>query len=233
MKIIGITCSEQKEVEKDLQLTSEEYIYAIEKAGAIPLLLPITENKEVIEHQVQCIDGLLLTGGIDVNPCFYNECYRFEQGESSMRRDLYEIELIKKCVQKKKPMLGICRGLQVMNVAFGGALYQDNKLAGSFIQQHQQKERREYPIHSICIEDHTFLSSIFGNKTYVNSFHHQSISRVADHFMVVARSEDNIIEAIQHQELPFFAVQFHPETMCQRDQKMQLIFNQFVSQCDQ
>lgn len=229
--IIGITCSEQTENNKNLQMVNEDYIDAIIKAGGIPVLLPICDSVEVIKKQVESIDGLLVTGGIDVNPLFYNESYRFEQGESSYRRDQYEIQLIEYTHKCNKPIFGICRGQQIINVAFGGSLYQDNCLASEYVQQHFQKEVRAYPIHSIRIKKGSFLFPIFEERTYVNSFHHQSIKKLAEGFQIVARSEDSIIEAIQHESQPIWAVQFHPESMRSRDPKMQSLFNMFVEKC--
>lgn len=232
-KIIGITTSEYKDGERLLQATNEDYIDAIIRAGGIPILLPVCDEEGFEEEQLKCIDGLLITGGIDVNPLVYHENCRFEQGESSIRRDLYEIRLIKACAKLHKPILGICRGLQVINVAFGGSLHQDNSLASEYVQQHVQKEKRDYPIHTIRIKKETFLSPIFGDKAYVNSFHHQSIKKMAECFHVVARSEDSIIEAIQHHYLDIYAVQFHPEGMRLKDEKMQQIFTDFVNKCYQ
>ena len=229
--IIAITCSEDKSGENDIQKVNESYINAVLKAGGVPILLPICEDQDMILEQTRMIDGLLVTGGIDVDPLFYHENCTSEQGESSTRRDLYEINLIQNVAKMHKPILGICRGLQIINVAFDGSLYQDNTMAGKHIQQHQQKEKRDYPIHSIHIEDNSFLSPIFKNKTFVNSFHHQSIKQIAPQFSVVAKSEDGIIEAIQHNHLPIWAVQFHPEAMCDRNHDMLKIFCSFIKNC--
>lgn len=225
--VIGLTCSEYREDERYMQAVNEDYISAIIRAGGVPVLLPICEE-DVMKEQVENIDGLLVTGGIDVNPLFYHERYHMKQDESSYRRDLYEIELIRYAAQRHKPILGICRGQQVINVAFGGTLYQDNTLASEYVMQHQQKEKRAYPSHTIRIKKESLLSPIFGDVAYVNSFHHQSVKKLAEGFKITARSEDSIVEAIEHTNLPIWAVQFHPEGMCCRDEKMQEIFNEFI-----
>lgn len=229
--IIGITCSERQEDGRFEQYVQQEYIEAIENAGGIPLLLSVTGNEHVITKQIQCIDGLLVTGGQDINPLFYHENWQFMQGPSDSYRDQYEINLIKQCADRHIPILGICRGQQMINVAFGGTLFQDNQNANEYVFQHVQQERRDCPTHVIRIQKDSFLFSIFGDKTYVNSFHHQSIKKIADNFRIVARSEDSIIEAIQHNILNIVAVQFHPECMCQRYSHMQKIFDVFVEQC--
>ena len=231
MKIIGLTCSEIMELERPSQKVNEDYIDAVVKAGAIPVLLPIVDQDDMIEEQLNLIDGLIVTGGIDVNPLVYHENPRFEQDESSLRRDMYEMKLIKMCSEKKIPLLGICRGIQAINVAFDGTLYQDNKHASSQVFRHQQKERKDYPSHSIHIEKDSFLYPILGHQYNVNSFHHQSIHQLAKDFSIIAKSDDNIIEAIEHNELDIYAVQFHPEMMHIRDPKMQQIFDWFVKQC--
>jgi putative glutamine amidotransferase len=231
-RIIGLTCCEMEDIEHPSQRTNEDYITAVVKSGAVPLLLPICDDETVIEQQLECIDGLIVIGGVDINPLFYHDTYAFEQGTSSLKRDIYEMKLIRKCSEKKIPILGICRGQQIINVAFGGTLYQDNKMLSDNVFQHQQKEKKYYPIHSIQIEKDSFLYSIFGKACYVNSFHHQSIKDLAKNFNVVARSEDQIIEAIQHQFLDIWAVQFHPEMMISQDKKMQVIFNNFIKKCE-
>lgn len=228
--IIGITCSEGMNGKNEMQFVNNDYIEAIVKAGGIPILLAICDVN-IMSMQIQHIDGLLVTGGIDVNPLFYNETCHFLQGESSAFRDHYEIALIQEVANMKKPILGICRGQQVINVAFGGSLFQDNTFASEYVQQHTQKEKKQYPSHSIRMHKESFLTAIFGDKAFVNSFHHQSIKKVAEGFEVVARSEDSIIEAIEHKELPIWAVQFHPEKMKDVDVKMQMIFDEFIKKC--
>lgn len=229
--IIGLTCSEKREMDFPSQSVNEDYIDAVIKAGAVPILLPICNDHDVIEAQLKSIDGLIITGGIDINPLCYHETYRFEQCESSTRRDEYEMKLIHMSSQMCIPILGICRGHQMINVAFGGTLFQDNKMSSPLVGQHQQKERKDYPIHSIRVKKESFLYTLFGDKYYVNSFHHQSIKKLADEFQIVARSEDSIVEAIQHDYLNIWGVQFHPEMMYKRDQKMLEIFKSFIDCC--
>ncbi|WP_028044379.1 gamma-glutamyl-gamma-aminobutyrate hydrolase family protein [Candidatus Stoquefichus massiliensis] len=230
--IIGITCSERMIDGRYEQYVQQDYVEAVENAGGIPVLLSVTKKNDMITEQIQRIDGLLVTGGQDVNPMFYKENWSYDQGPSDSYRDQYEIELIKQCADRRIPILGICRGQQIINVAFGGTLYQDNRYANEYVFQHEQKERREYPTHIIRIKKDSFLFPIFGDKAYVNSFHHQSIKKIADEFRVVARSEDSIVEAIQHNILNILGVQFHPECMCQKNEQMQKLFDVFVYQCN-
>lgn len=229
--IIGITCGERLVDGYYQQYVNQEYIAAVEQAGGIPLLLSVTDQLDIIDSQIKHINGLLVTGGEDINPMFYHENWQFEQGVSDSRRDQYEIALIKKCADHNIPIFGICRGLQMINVTFGGTLYQDNQMASEYVFQHQQKERRDYPTHMIRIKKESFLTPIFGDKAFVNSLHHQSVKRIAEDFRVIAKSEDSIIEAIQHNYLNICGVQFHPESMNRREPKMQKIFDIFIYQC--
>lgn len=229
--IIGITCSEGKHKENDIQKINEDYIQAIIHAGGVPVLLPVCEQQDIIQQQIEMIDGLLVSGGVDVNPLFYHESYTPYLGQSSSKRDVYEINLIQSAAKLHKPILGICRGHQIINVSFGGTLFQDNIMAGDSILQHQQKERRDYPVHSIHIKKDSFLSEALKNENFVNSFHHQSVKKLASGFHAVAKSEDQIIEAMEHETLPIYSVQFHPEAMIYRNKEMLEIFCFFTKKC--
>lgn len=229
-KRIGITCSEELQNDKYIHFIKQDYLQAIIAAQGIPVLLPPVPIED-IEMQLDMIDGLMIIGGCDVNPLLYHENPLPLLGETDYPRDLYEIALIKKATQKNIPIFGVCRGLQVINVAFGGTLYQDLSYAPQKILLHSQKERRECASHTINIQENSFLYPIFQDRGYVNSFHHQAIDRLGKGLKAVAYSEDQMIEAIEHISLPITAVQFHPEDMYKTDQKMQEIFNQFVAKC--
>ena len=228
MKIIGLTCKEYKDYGAYFQSSSEDYINAIIRAGGVPVLIPITDDEALINKQLEAIDGLIMMGGIDINPLSYGENWSYAQGDSSYRRDMHEKKLIKACACNNIPILGVCRGHQMINVAFGGTLYQDNKMKDPNISQHSQKEKKQYPIHSINIEKNSFLYSIFGKQTLVNSYHHQSIKDVAKGFKVTALSHDGLVEGIEHESLKIYGVQFHPETMASVNDKMQQIFDNFI-----
>lgn len=229
-KRIGITCSEELQNDKYIHFIKQDYLQAIIVTQGIPVLLPPVPIED-IDMQLDMIDGLMIIGGCDVNPLLYHENPLPLLGETDYPRDLYEIALIKKATQKNIPIFGVCRGLQVINVAFGGTLYQDLSYAPQKILLHSQKERRECASHTINIQENSFLYPIFQDRGYVNSFHHQAIDQLGKGLKAVAYSEDQMIEAIEHISLPITAVQFHPEDMYKTDQKMQEIFNQFVAKC--
>jgi len=152
-------------------------------------------------------DSLIVPGGVDVNPKLYNE-----ENNGSIRidneLDKLEMEVIDDFVKANKPILGICRGLQIINVYFGGNLIQDIEQKETHTPSDNQDK-----IHEIEIKGDNFLKELYGRRFVVNSYHHQAIKRLADNFEILAKSDDGIIEAIKHKELPIIAVQFHPERM--------------------
>lgn len=228
-KVIGISCGEKLDTPLAMQYVPTGYVDAIKQAGAVPILIPMG-NKEEIEDVLEMVDGVVVTGGSDVNPMLYGEVWHDVQGEADGARDAFDLQLIKSCVEKKIPILGICRGCQIINVAFGGSLYQDNKEAGEHVGVHTQKNRRTYASHWINVEKDSFLYPIIGETYPVNSYHHQSVKAIGKGLRVVAKAPDGIVEAIQHETEFVWAVQFHPEMMHTQDPQMQAIFNAFITQ---
>lgn len=229
--IIGLTCNESDKEYLPKQFINEAYINSVIRAGGCPIILPITQDDKTIQAQVEILDGLIMTGGIDVNPSIYHEDPKSLQGNSSLERDHYELMLLKYANEKQIPIFGICRGIQIMNVFYQGSLYQDLSYTNRKIIKHTQQEKRENPSHLIQIKEDSFLYESLGLKAYVNSFHHQAIKDLAPHFRVVAKANDDIIEAIEHETRPIYAVQFHPEAMSHKYENMQKIFNKFIGEC--
>jgi putative glutamine amidotransferase len=218
--------------------TQIHYILAVEKAGGIPIILPVlqTFNSEIIKRQVEAIDAILIQGGLDVTPSLYNEEPKPEIGQTDIQTDNFLIEVIKQAVERKIPILGICRGLQILNVAFGGNLYQDLKYAGLESDSHRQPANDTCAYkHSIKIEANSILGQIFPNEETmkVNSLHHQAINKLANGFEVDAYSvDDKIIEAIHLKDDNqwIFAVQFHPEQHIRCDNRFLPIFKELIIQ---
>ena len=218
--------------------TQIHYILAVEEAGGIPITLPVlqTFNSEIIKRQVEAVDAILIQGGLDVTPSLYNEEPKPELGKTDIQTDNFLIEIIKQAVERKIPILGICRGLQILNVAFGGTLYQDLKYAGLESTSHRQPDNDTCAyMHSIKVEANSTLGKIFPNEEIikVNSFHHQAINRLAEGFEVDAYSEkDKIIEAIHLKDDNqwIFAVQFHPEQHIRCDNYFLPIFKELIRQ---
>ena len=210
-----LTCPEKKE-NKNISLYCDHlYIKAITKAGGIPIVIapPYTEIKDEIMDIGQ---ALVLTGGEDIDPIYYKEKQDPKTKGVDRERDKLEIELLKKAVDKNLPVLGICRGLQVINVAYGGTLYQD-------LPSHPYDKD-----HNIIIEKNSFLDKIFQKeKIRVNSYHHQAAKKVAPGFLPIAKTEDGIIESIILKDEKKFVlgVQWHPERSYD---KFEGLFKEFI-----
>lgn len=155
-------------------------------------------------------DGLILSGGSDIHPSYYNEEINNAVNIDELR-DEAEFKLIKAFVEKKKPILGICRGYQALNVAFGGSLYQHISNAN----EHSSFVSGVDLVHDITVAEDSYLYNLYGKKFSVNSAHHQAIKKLGEGFRVIATAHDGVtIEAIEHNKLPIIGVQWHPERMC-------------------
>jgi len=209
---------------------NHEYISAVEAAGAVPIMLPIVTARETIRRQIQAVDAILLTGGYDPSPLLY--------GENPNRRiefifpevDTYQLETIRIADELGKPMLGICRGIQMLNIAFGGTLYQDLSLIPNSYIQHFQKSRRDAQGHQVHPVKDTLLAAIFPETVILtNSFHHLALRDLAPGFTVNAYAPDGVIEGFERSEgTPVLAVQWHPEMMYKKHPEMLNIFTRFV-----
>ncbi len=223
--IIGLTTSKKE----NRTSICQDYVHAIERSGGLPLIIPAHFNEELIDDYIKSMDGLLVTGGIDVHPLVYNESPIKACGEFDYEVDILHMKLIKKAMEKNIPILGICRGHQLINIALGGTLYQDlsqieNARGHVFMRDESQI------VHSITIEKDTMLESLYGKSIYVNSMHHQAVKSLGRDLIVSAYSEDGIIEAVEYQKKPFMmGVQWHPEAMLRRHQSMKKIFDLFIS----
>lgn len=215
-------------------IVSRDYLLSLEKAGAIVVVLPVMKEREDIRQQLQGLDGIVVSGGADIDPHFYGESVHGGCGPLIPEVDQYDIEVFHLAEEMHIPVLGICKGIQAMNVAFGGTLYQDllTEREGSY--QHTQKTYRNYPTHDLYVEKDSFLYPVLSSRCRVNSFHHQAVRDVANGFRVIARSEEGVIEGIQKEEGSFMVgVQFHPEMMAQADNTTMLhLFRAFLTECE-
>ncbi|MDR0300345.1 MAG: gamma-glutamyl-gamma-aminobutyrate hydrolase family protein [Streptococcaceae bacterium] len=207
---------------------------AIITAGGIPLILPfppdISMAEEFAEVHVNLFDGLILPGGPDVDPTLYGEEPIPELGGTAYQRDAYEIALVKAAVKAGKAVFGICRGLQLANVAFGGSLYQDLKAQNPNVRlKHSQIAYGAHPTHHVEFTVGSQLEKILGSTTsYVNSRHHQAVKEAAPNLKITAYAEDGIVEALESVEDNIVLVQWHPENMWQIQKEQLKLFEDLV-----
>lgn len=231
--VIGITSA--FDYDKSFAYVKTGYYKGILKAGGLPVIIPAMEETDVLEELVDTVDGILLTGGPDLDARLFGEVNLPCNGSISPVRDTMEIYLARKTVERNKPLLGICRGAQLINVAFGGTLYQDipSQIQEPQVLKHDQAAPAWYPFHDIYIEEGSRVSRWFTTKVAgVNSFHHQAVNVVAPGFIVTAKTEDGIIEAIESRNHPFVVgVQWHPEAMWEQNPALLAGFMDFVESC--
>src|SRR3989338_5688115 len=234
LPLIGITSDYDDSNEQPRFFIKRDYVSAIEEAGGIPLLLCPT-NESIISHFINLIDGLLISGGgFDIDPKFYGEKPHPKLGKTVPERTNFEIKLLKSAVEKRMPVLGICGGHQLINVYFGGTLYQDIPSQYSEKINHKQSTPSDIPYHKIEIHPSTRLSKITeADSGMVNSTHHQSIKKIGNGFNVSAVAEDGIIEAIESDNDDFIVgVQWHPERIYNKDFCSKNIFTEFIKEAD-
>lgn len=207
---------------------NEAYVKTVSRTPGIPIILPVSHRKNAAQL-ISNIDGLILSGGNDVSPEIYGEEPLSKLRELNPERDYFEIELLKEAIIQNKPVLGICRGFQLMNTAFGGTLYQDASYNEQYNLQHMQQTDPTFPIHSIKIKEGSIIHSILGSSIKVNSLHHQMLKDVSKDFHPTAWSKDGVIEAIEKNDGSFIiGVQWHPEILSEGTPSMQSIFDRFV-----
>ncbi|KZL88963.1 gamma-glutamyl-gamma-aminobutyrate hydrolase family protein [Clostridium magnum] len=208
---------------------NNDYVQTVAMAGGIPFILPLISDYESIKRQIESMDALIISGGYDVNPLIYGEEPIQQQGFLCPERDEYDIKVIKIALELKKPILGICRGLQILNAALGGTLYQDTSIIEESYIKHHQDSRPDVPSHTVNVIKGTKLYEILGERTFTNSFHHQAIKELASGFKVSAKAKDGVIEAIEKEEGFIIGVQWHPEMMAKKDPKMLNLFKELLN----
>jgi putative glutamine amidotransferase len=223
---------------------SVEYENAILQAGGIPVVTPISTNRKILAEIIRRVDGVMLTGGDDINPDLYVKnlprAVRKTVGTTpdGGGRDLLELILIGEIFHQRKPLLAICRGHQLLNIALGGRLIADirRQLTGAL--NHQRMDKAGKLVHEVTLTAGSLLAKIIGKQVLgVNSSHHQAVLEPAEPLMAVARTRDGIVEAMElkphaARQMPFLlSVQFHPERLTARHAGHRAIFNRFIQAC--
>ncbi|MBE3577155.1 MAG: gamma-glutamyl-gamma-aminobutyrate hydrolase family protein [Limnochordales bacterium] len=237
---IGLTCGWQRKDETNRYYLNSNYVNAVVAAGGVPVLLPPLSkayDPKRLGPLLDLLSGLLLTGGVDLDPVHYGEEPLPALGQIDPDRDRWELALAKWALVRGMPVLGICRGIQVLNVAAGGSLYQD---VASQVQPpssgtavlHYQRAPEWYPTHAVQIYDGSRLREIFGcDCLRVNSFHHQAVKMPGRDMVVTARAADGVIEAIESAIHPFaVGVQWHPECMWEAEPIFLRLFSRLVEE---
>lgn len=235
-KIVGITCSQGTTGDWNLPTDYVRTAYSLscEKAGLLPILLPVTENGATRATQLDLVDGLLLSGGLDIHPRFYGEGDNIHpQTETEAgERDAHEIALVREAIARDLPIFAICRGMQVLNVALGGTLFQDLPTQVDLQWAHRQGPHSSEKTHCAYIVPGSRLAQIVGDVDTlpINSHHHQAAKEVAPGLIVTARSDDSVIEALEKPGARFvLAVQWHPENLYETDAPSRALFAAFAA----
>ncbi|MDR7869707.1 MAG: gamma-glutamyl-gamma-aminobutyrate hydrolase family protein [Tissierellaceae bacterium] len=218
---------------QEWSLIANDYSDAIIRSGGIPIVIPISEDEDYIKDIAKKIDGLLISGGADLDPLLSGQRADAKTGRVSPKRDKQELLLLDYIYKNtSKPILGICRGLQLMNVYFKGNLILDLPSAGYLAHSISNNERYN-PIHDVTISEDTLLREIIGQeKTYVNTIHHQAVGELGQGLRIAAISEDNVIEAVETvnvRERFILATQWHPEMTSIKDSSHKRIFDYFIN----
>ena len=236
--VIGITCGNAPgtsrrtvEAPAPIQYVQRPFIDCIEQSGGIPLLLPCLEDRDTNESLMEMIDGLLIPGGVDADPRFFGGVPHAKIGTVDPEKDLLEIALIDGCSAAGKPVLGLCRGIQMIAIAFGGEIYQDlaSEKPGAF--NHMQNSPMTFPSHDVQIETGTLLYELMGNQQVVptNSSHHQAVNEIPEQFTISGRTSDGVIEGLEHEDGLLLGVQWHPERTYDRDPWSRPLFDWLIS----
>lgn len=223
-------------VEIDNELSAKvlnTYVHAIERTGGIPIPFPYVDEDETVDRLIDSCDGFLFTGGVDIDPVRYGEEAGEYIGDIQRHRDEFEFNVFQRVIKTSKPILAICRGAQLVNVALGGTLYQDIPSEVQTKISHRQSEPKFSFSHDVRIMPDTPLYEMMGTEQiHANSFHHQAIKALGKGLEVMAIAEDGIIEAVYLPgERYVRAYQWHPERLVDADTHNRMIFEDFIHAC--
>ncbi len=235
--IIGITTQTLEPIEGELPrcwVMSQRYVDVLTSVGAIPWVIPLTRDMDTLRAIYDRLDGVFLPGGVDVDPAHYGESRLPVCGVTDQDRDRVEVELVRWAIAERKPVLAVCRGVQVLNVAAGGTLHQDLESWCETAIKHDffpsGGNQRDDLTHDVQVLAGTYLASIMGaGVSTVNSMHHQGIKRLASRLVVNAIAPDGLIEGVEGTDDGYLVgVQWHPEELVESDPAMRRLFTSFI-----
>ena len=239
--IIGITTQTLEPIPGELPrcwVMSQRYVDVLTSVGAVPWVIPLTHDTDTLRAIYEQLDGVFLPGGVDMDPTQYSESRLPECGVTDPDRDRVEVALVQWAMADRKPVLAVCRGVQVLNVAAGGTLYQDLAEWCEAAIKHDywpnEVRQRQDLVHDVIIEPGTQLASIIGaGATNVNSMHHQGIKKLASGLVVNAKAPDGLIEGVEGRDDSYLiGVQWHPEELVESDPAMRRLFESFIEQAE-
>jgi putative glutamine amidotransferase len=239
--IIGITATLKEDVDAVAERplgkfvrADLDYVEGVAGAGGVPVVLPPTGDERVAEAVIQNLDGLLLSGGSDLDPSYYGEEPVPELGITLPERDAFEMTLVRSALRRRMPVFGICRGMQVLNVALGGTLYQDLPTQWEWdVLKHRQDTPKWQPTHEVRVREESYIAEVMGREVVkVNSYHHQGVRVLAEGLVATGRSSDGVIEAVEAEDLSerwLLGVQWHAEAMRGAGPQQESLFEAHVS----
>lgn len=227
--IIAMICGHDTSNQRDRYYVNNAEIRAVTAAGGVPILLPYMNDEKKLAAALDFVGGVLLPGGVDVDPHLYGEEPIRGLGRIDPDWDALDVTAAKIALERDIPVLGLCRGMQVLNVAAGGTLWQDIPGQVTEALQHAQKAPRWAATHGITIEEDSLLGELLGSSMRVNSYHHQAVKDAGDGMRVTAKAMDGIVEAVEAPDRRFaLGVQWHPELMVDTDAVQRKLFERFV-----
>lgn len=213
-------------------VSADDYARAVEDCGGTPVVIPFLTSNAAVSDLAGKLDGIILGGGEDPDPALYGQNPHRGLGTVILERDMLELQLVDELMSAGKPIFGICRGIQLLNVAFGGTLWQDLHAEWPGTVEHQQRAARTHLSHLVKIGEGTRLHSLLGgiDSLRCNSFHHQAVNEVGHGLRASAWDDDGLVEAIEHPDFPFvIGVQWHPENLWRVHTDARALFEAFVA----
>jgi putative glutamine amidotransferase len=230
--LVGVTTSITVDQTPERAYVNSAYLHAVQQAGGVPVLLPPQLSTSSLERLVRGLDALLLTGGGDVDPGSFGEAPHPTLYDVAPSRDALETQVTHMALEKRTPLLAICRGIQVLNVALGGSLHQDVATDPGTQIQHSQKEARDQTSHKVTVTPRSRLGHVLGSEDIeVNSFHHQVIKSLGRGLVAVAWAPDRLIEGVELDDDSRWVVgvQWHPEHLVGSSEPARRLFSALVT----